>query len=121
MIPHPTVAQAQRDAAARVKAMEEHTRRLVREQPVNVYRGVAVTPPTASRPVAEPPCEMAVNPVCEPPCEEVASPTPSCQNSRSLSLFDGDNERLLLLLLAAVLAKNGAPLELLLALLYVAL
>ena len=125
MIPHPNVAQAQREAAARVKTMEEHTRRLVREHPVNIYRGVAVTP-SAVRPAppAEPDCHTPCDPTeppCETPVEPIPAPTPCYQNSRSLSLFGGDNERLLLLLLAAVLLKNGAPTELLLALLYIAL
>ena len=100
MIPQPTVEHARQAAAARVHAMEERSRRLVQEHPVNVYRGVTATP--------------AVPPSCDPPVA-------SCENSRPLSLFEGDNERLLLLLLAAVLLKNGAPLPLLLALLYVAL
>ena len=114
MIPQPAVAKAQREAAARVQAMEERSRRLVREHPVNVYRGVTVGTPAAA---PEPPCEV----VCEPPVLPCDPPPATCESSRSLSLFGGDNERLLLLLLAAVLLKNGAPTELLLALLYVAL
>ena len=113
MIAHPDVLKAQQQAAARVQEMEERSRRFVREQPVNVYRGVAVASP----------CPAPKPPVPETPCAPVCPPAPvcGCENSRTLSLFGGDNERLLLLLLAGVLAKNGAPLELLLALLYVAL
>lgn len=116
MIPQPGVAKAQQEAAARVQAMEERSRRLVREHPVNVYRGVTVGTPVVT-PAAEPPCD----PVCETPVSPCETPPAACENSRCLSLFGGDNERLFLLLLAAVLLKNGAPIQLLLALLYVAL
>ena len=91
----PQTAQLQQQAAARVREMEERSRRLVQEHPINLYRGIA----------AEPPC-------IEPPPERCGGLS---------AVFGGDNERLLILLLAAVLAKNGAPLELLLALLYIAL
>ncbi len=120
MISHPQVAKGQQEAAARVQAMQEHARRMVREHPVNIYRGVAIGQPA---PVPCPPPPVVEAPPCQPtppPCSEVVA-APPCENNRGLSLLGGDNERLLLLLLAAVLAKNGAPLELLLALLYVAL
>lgn len=96
MNPTPQTVHLQQQAAARVREMQERSRRLVQEHPINVYRGIT------------------------PPCDEPSSP-PRCNNSGLSALFGGDNERLLLLLLAAVLAKNGAPLELLLALLYIAL
>ena len=97
----PQTMHLQQQAAARVREMEERSRRLVQEHPVNIYRGIALTPPVEQT---------------APPC-----PPLPCTGGGLSALFGGDNERLLVLLLAAVLAKNGAPLELLLALLYVAL
>ena len=91
----PDVLHLQQQAAARVREMEERTRRLVTEHPVSVYRGVTVAP-LLDR------CEP------QPPAPPPLSAEP-------------DRERYLLLLLAAVLMQNGAPTELLLALLYVAL
>lgn len=111
----PNVVQLQREAADRVRQMEERSRRLVQEQPVHIYRGVTLAPLMERQAIAEPPAPA-----------ESPKPTPSkpavCRPAGGLAgLFEGDNERLLLLLLAAVLAKNGAPIELMLALLYVAL
>ena len=120
MIQNSNVLQQQRQAAARVRAMEERARRLVQEHPVNVYRGVTLTPATHTEPIRpDTPCDP--QPPCPPPppCAP-ACPTESKENGLS-SLFGGDNERLLIVLLAVVLAKKGAPMELLLALLYVAL
>ena len=110
--------QMQKEAAARVKQMEERSRRLVREHPVNLYRGVTLAPfleqeqaPTQNAP--EPPCR---DPEPSAPCTSVC-PTPK----RATDLFCGDSEQVLLLLLAAVLWKNNAPIELVLVLLYIAL
>lgn len=100
--------QMQQEAAERVKRMQERSRRLVQEHPVNVYRGVTMTPPI------DPPEEQ------EAPCDE---PNTVCEtnslNSGLAALLQGDQEQTLVLLLAVILAKNGAPLELVLALLYV--
>lgn len=132
MIQHSNVLQQQQEAAARVRAMEERTKQLVREHPVNVYRGVTLTPtpcspmqpPMPSRHPAPPvnpasPCEAPL------PCEMVSAPISPCevvsQHNESKGLFGNDGDRWLLLLLAIVLAKNGAGLELVLALLYVAM
>jgi hypothetical protein len=120
----PNVLQMQREAAARVKQMEERSRRLVREHPVNLYRGVTLAPLMKEQ---QPPPKTVdataqAAPSCSPP--ETAPP---CEPPKSTScgelsgLFGGDNECLFLLLLVIVLAKNGAPMELLLALLYIAL
>ncbi len=99
----PDVMQLQQQAAARVRDMEERTRRLVEEHPVGVYQGVTVAP-FLDRCDREKPTP--------PPCDTPALPP--------LPTGD-DRERYLLLLIAAVLSQNGAPLELLLALLYIAL
>ncbi|MBO5929311.1 MAG: hypothetical protein J6Q42_04760 [Clostridia bacterium] len=125
---NPSVMQMQREAAARVQRMEEQSRRLVREHPVKIYRGTTVFPkppqepvPPCPEPIEEPFCE---EPVCEEPIQHecpppfVPQPTPK---SGMLSWLAGDEERALLLLLAVILWQSGAPLELLLALVYVAL
>ncbi len=131
---NPSVIQMQREAAARVRNMEERSRRLVREHPVKIYRGTSLTPqpPQPPRPPA-PICEEPILPVCDEPICEQAPPvceetknTPPCLSKQAnkggaLSWFCGDSERTLLILLAVVLWQNGAPPELLLALLYVAL
>ncbi len=79
-------------AAARVRRMQEQSRRLVEDHPVGLYHHQTLcTPP----------------PDPEPPCSSVYTST--------------DTERWLVLLLAAVLYKNGASLPLLFALLYIAI
>lgn len=97
----------QQEAAERVQRMQEHSRRLVREHPVNVYRGVTLTPPERLEPIEEKPVETAG------------------EHTSGLgglaALLQGDQEQTLVLLLAVILAKNGAPLELVLALLYIAM
>lgn len=100
--------QMQQEAAERVKRMQERSRRLVQEHPLNVYRGVTVTPPEPSLPQIS--CNTPPN-----TCESDSAPI----NSGLSALLQGDQEQTLVLLLAVILAKNGAPLELVLALLYV--
>lgn len=100
--------QMQQEAAERVKRMQERSRHLVQEHPINVYRGVTMTPPSHSPEQQKTPCD-------EPDTvRETAS-----LNSGLAALLQGDQEQMLVLLLAVILAKNGAPLELVLALLYV--
>ncbi len=110
--------QLQHEAEQRVRRMAERSRRLVREHPVHVYRGTTVTPAVAcERPQPEEPlCEEEPCAVCEP-CE----PTPCEPVPCKPHVDTGDGESWLLLLLILVLWRNHAPLELLLALLYVAL
>lgn len=105
----PQVVRLQQEAAQRVQRMAERSRRLVHEHPVNIYRGATLTP---AEPVCEPPKPAPEKSVCpsENPCRK-----------GWLSFLAGDEERALLLLLLFVLGQNGAPPELLLALLYVAL
>lgn len=121
----PNVLQLQQAAAARVRQMEEHSRRLVREHPVNVYRGVTLTPPPPRpQPPQPPPQERPCEPICPsqtPPASPVCEQPAPCSDQGLLSLLGGDKERLLLLLLAVVLLKNGASVHLILALLYIAL
>lgn len=131
MVNNPSVIQLQREAAQRVRNMEERSRRLVREHPVKIYRGTSLTPPPPRTPA--PICEEPVLPVCDEPitevpvcCEEPPQKETPCLPKKAnkggaLSWLAGDSERTLLILLAVVLWQNGAPPELLLALLYVAL
>ena len=92
----------QQEAAERVRRMQEHSRRLVSEHPVNVYRGVTFEPSDGG---------------------ETKMPDNSANDTDNLlsALLQGDGEQTLVLLLAVILAKNGAPLELVLALLYIAM
>lgn len=98
------VLRMQQEAAQRVQRMQEHSRRLVREHPINVYHGVTFEP--------SPPCDMEKTP---PPCKKETT------GGGIAALLGGDQEQTLVLLLAVILAKNGAPLELVLALLYIAM
>ncbi len=81
------VMRMQQEAAERVQRMQEHSRRLVREQPMRAPE----------------------------------APPPKADLGGLAALLQGDGEQTLVLLLAVILAKNGAPLELVLALLYVAM
>ena len=114
--------QMQKQAAERVKQQQELSRRLVREHPVNVDRGVPFSPLCAQEKQEKNtvPCPCEAQPASPCSCETQPTSQPLCvAKDEPCGLFAGDNEQLLLLLLAAVLAKNGAPLPLLLALLYV--
>ncbi len=106
-----SVMQMQQEAAERVQRMQERSRSLVREHPVNVYRGVTLTPPQAEEVVEQQ----------ETPCDEPKTPRPTTAGGGLAALLQGDQEQTLVLLLAVMLAKSGAPLELVLALLYVAM
>ena len=112
-----SVTQLQQEAAQRVQRMAERSRRLVREHPVNVYRGVTFAPSEA----VSVQCEETI---CEAVCESEKPcrfPEQKPREKDWLSFLAGDEERVLLLLIILVLGNNGAPAELLLALLYIAL
>lgn len=115
----------QQEAADRVKRMQEHSRRMVQEYPVHVYRGVTFTPPeeAVAEPIAlEPPPPDTALPCGDEPGLSAGKSAPLPNTEGALAaLLQGDQEQLLVLLLAVILAKNGAPLELVLALLYVAM
>lgn len=113
-----SVTQLQQEAALRVQRMTEHSRRLVREHPVNIYRGVTLTPPEIVQPVCK--HESACDTTDEPE-KRCCLPEQKPREKDWLSFLAGDQERVLLLLLILVLGHNGAPAELLLALLYIAL
>ena len=127
----PQMIQLQQEAAQRVQRMAERSRRLVREHPVHVYHASSLEPcvvPPKREPLPPPPppsppscpCVEEEMRVAEKPC---VSPIKGASPCKAGTFLDGvqDREQLLLLLLAVMLLKNGAPTELLLALLYVAL
>lgn len=97
------LSSGQKAAARRVRETEEHARRLVREHPVNVWRGVTFPLETVKEP--------------QPP-KLPDAPLPVLQKPAAPPI---DREQALLLLLAALLLKNGAEAPLILALLYIAL
>lgn len=118
------VIRMQQEAEQRVARMREHSRMLVNgglpergrsQETMAAGRPAPYTrrtfpvpaptpPPPPSRPV--PPAEKAPE-----DCKELA---------KTGGLFE-DQEQLLLLLLAVLLVKNGAPIELIVALLYLAM
>ncbi len=115
--------QMQQEAAERVKRMQERSRRLAQEHPVNVYRGTTAMPPDRETESLRATGRL-VKPLDEPkqPTCEAAVPLTDSSPDTGMglsSLLRGDREQTLVLLLAVILAKNGAPLELVLALLYV--
>ena len=119
------VIRMQQEAEQRVARMREHSRMLVNgglpergrsQETMAAVRPAPYTrrtfpvpaptpPPPPSRPVP-PPAEKAPE-----DCKELA---------KTGGLFE-DQEQLLLLLLAVLLVKNGAPIELIVALLYLAM
>lgn len=113
-----SVTQLQQEAALRVQRMAERSQRLVREHPVNVYHGVTFTPPIPQTVREAPPCQGEGIRESKSPSRLPEQPP---RGKDWLSFLAGDEERALLLLLIFVLGRNGAPTELLLALLYVAL
>lgn len=93
----------QQEAAQRVQRMQEHARRLVDEnQPQRTAESLAAARPPETNTPEEPPATMV-------------------KGASATSLFGGDNEQLLLLLLAFLLVRNGADIELIIALLYLAM
>ena len=97
------VVRMQQEAAERVQRMQEHSRRLIHEHPVNVYHGTSFS---SAEPNEQPPSVPEKHSVAE---------------GGLAALLHGDEQQTLVLLLAVILAKSGAPLELVLALLYVAM
>lgn len=100
----------QQEAAERVRQMQQRARRFVSEEP----------PSAASMDIPAPP-----GPVCEPerscgPRKPDRLAVPSRSGS-FLSRFGQDQEQLFLLMIAVLLVKNNAPIELVLALLYLAM
>lgn len=116
------IMQMQQEAAERVQRMQERSRRLAREYPVHVYRGVTLTPSDVAPapPLSSPPLTDMTTPCTDEPPPLPTDTLPPTEGTLA-ALLHGDQEQTLVLLLAIILAKNGAPLELVLALLYVAM
>lgn len=93
------IYRLQQEAARRVRLMEERNRRIA-----DSY---------ASDPRLQAPCPPAYTP---PEARRPAAVVPPARESS-----EDDSERLLLLLLALLLAKSGAHMELIVALLYLAM
>ncbi len=114
----------------RVQRMQERARRLVEEDEA---RSRAARPRPPRPPQPEPPAPpMSGGRTAEslaasrpPERHRPQPPEPKPQKAGDtdglLSLFGGDQEQLLLLMLALLLAKNGAQVELVVALLYLAM
>ncbi|HIZ20557.1 MAG TPA: hypothetical protein H9674_06830 [Firmicutes bacterium] len=92
----------QQEAAERVRQMQERARRFVNEEPP-----------------APAPMDIPCPPEPSPKGKEELAPPP--RRGSLLSNFGKDREQLFLLMLAVLLVKNDAPIELVLALLYLAM
>ncbi|HJD24520.1 MAG TPA: hypothetical protein H9694_10330 [Firmicutes bacterium] len=90
----------QQEAAERVRQMQERARRFVKEEPPA-------------------PMDIPCPPEPSPKGKEELSPPP--RRGSLLANFGKDREQLFLLMLAVLLVKNDAPIELVLALLYLAM
>ncbi len=102
------IYRLQQEAARRVRLMEERNRRIA-DSYASDPRLQAPCPPAYTPPEARRPAEAAcvhTPPAVVPPARESS---------------EDDSERLLLLLLALLLAKSGAHMELIVALLYLAM
>ena len=92
----------QQEAAERVRQMQERARRFVNEEPP-----------------APAPMDIPCPPEPSPKEKEELAPPP--RRGSLLANFGKDREQLFLLMLAVLLVKNDAPVELVLALLYLAM
>ena len=123
----------QQEAEERVKRMRERSRRLVFEHDGTVPEAgrtaetLAAARPSRPqrarpewaekaerRPAVEPPGDSCIQAEQAPACPAKAAP-------KEMTAADDRNEQLLLLLLAVFLMKNGGRMELILALMYLAL
>lgn len=101
----------QQEAADRVRQMQERARKFVDSETEATYKQ---THPES----AAPPPHLPV----ERPSEQLESENAhKKKNTSFLSGFGQDQEQLFLLMIAILLVKNNAPIELILALLYLAM
>lgn len=122
------VIRMQQEAANRVQRMQERSRRLVTEAPPlygDIRQGRTREP--------EPPAAVPV-PAERRTVESLEQQRREAEQARQIhhvkqpreekglaSLFNGDQDQMLLLMLAVLLVKNGANIELIVALLYLAM
>ena len=122
----------QQEAAERVRKMQERARKFVEDEPVDTpakpIRSDHTEQPsllTMHRPDQAPRPEHGSKPEqapLVPKSEPVSAELVHKEKYTSfLSNFGKDREQLLLLMLAVLLVKNNAPIELILALLYLAM
>ncbi len=100
----------QQEAEDRVRRMRERSRRLVLEHDDTAGNGPAVEMPPVRRPSPPP-----------PPTPVVPNPAVEATGNGTKPDTEMKNEQILLLLLAVFLLKNGGRMELILALLYLAM
>lgn len=103
----------QQEAAERVRQMQERARRFVSEEPA---ASAASSPPGISCEQSGP--DKSGGPIRPGTADRLAVPP---RRTSFLSSFGGDREQLFLLMIAVLLVKNDAPIELVLALLYLAM
>ena len=119
------VIRMQQEAANRVARMQEQSRRLVADHPPPLYGGRRESAPQAAAPSQEERRTAASLEQRRRETEQAKvspSPAKSRKEDKGLAgLFCGDQEQLLLLMLAVLLVKNGANIELIVALLYLAM
>ncbi len=104
----------QQEAAERVRSMQKRARLYVRDEPPS--------------PPQEAPAPREISPPIEAADKTAPPPPPSAlvkekkpEGGSLLGALTGDRERLLLLMLAVLLVNNDADMELVLALLYLAM
>ena len=115
------VIRMQQEAANRVQRMQERSRRLVTEAPP-LYGGIRQGRTREPEPPAAVPA-----PAERRTAESLEQQRKEAEQARQIhqkglaSLFNGDQDQMLLLMLAVLLVKNGANIELIVALLYLAM
>lgn len=122
------VIRMQQEAANRVQRMQERSRRLVAEAPP-LYGDIRQGRTREPDPPAVPPAsaERRTTESLEQQRKEAEQArqihhTKQSREEKGLaSLFNGDQDQMLLLMLAVLLVKNGANIELIVALLYLAM
>lgn len=122
------VIRMQQEAANRVQQMQERTRRLMADMHPVEDRGTPVDHPRrtaesleAVRQSAEARKAERQHTVREPAKEDISCEKKPHESGGLLSGLTNDKERLFLLMLAVLLVNNGAKLELVVALLYLAM
>lgn len=128
------VIRMQQEAAQRVQRMQERARRLVAESPPPIDRPAAGSHQAEKRTAAAVEAARQAQEEHRPPPKETAEPGRPAVPLSAQALADGesdspsglaaligDQDRLFILLLALLLVRNGAKMELVLALLYLAM
>ena len=118
------VIRMQQEAANRVARMQERSRQLVADHPPPLYRGRREPPTEPAPPPKEERRTAGSLEQRRRETEQIKSgphPSKGGKEKGLAGLFGGDQDQLLLLMLAVLLVKNGANIELIVALLYLAM